>query len=298
MKSPFFINEVYGLGYWLKDYAYYPKSWPLFTFMDHGMALSDRVTPHEIENNAPLIFKFSPRTVALYRKASRKPVYTVVNPYIHYRRSRKITVSGAAKGTIFFVAHSTSDIDDLTDWEEYIRQLKQIPEQFHPIDVCLHPTDMDKGLDRIFEQHGYKVFTAGDLTSHLYTVNFYDILRNYRYSMSNILGSYFFYSVEMGIPFSFYGEEPKYFNKADHNIEKGNYTSYREFETFKKAKSLFSGFHATISGEQAAFVKYELGIQDTISRGKACWLVYKALFLYALRNPRTFIYKYLLRKYG
>ncbi|MET0394927.1 MAG: hypothetical protein ABW019_17415 [Chitinophagaceae bacterium] len=289
MKSPFFINEVYGLGYWLKDYAYYPKSWPLFTFMDHGMALSDRITPHEVENPAPLIFKFSPRAVKLYKKESRKPVYNIVNPFVHYRRSRKIGVTKEAKGTLFFVAHSTSEIDDLTDWEEYISQLKRIPEQFHPIDVCLHPTDMAKGLDRVFEQHGYKVYTASDLASYRYTINFYDILRNYRYSMSNILGSYFFYSVEMGIPFSLYGEEPKYFNKADKNIEQGNYTSYQHFDTYKKAKALFSGFHAAISPEQETFVTYELGIHDTISRGKACWLVYKALVLFALRQPRTFL---------
>lgn len=289
MKSPFFINEVYGLGYWLKDYARYPKSWPLFTYMDHGMVLSDKITPHEIENNAPIIFKFSPRLVALYRKESRKPVYNIVNPFVHYRRSRKIKISEAARGTIFFVAHSTSEIDDLTDWEEYINQLKNIPEQFHPIHVCLHPTDMNKGLNEIFEQQGYRVFTAGDLASYRYTINFYDILRNYRYSMSNLLGSYLFYSVEMGIPFSLYGEEPRYFNKSDGNIEKGNYESYRQYSTYKKAKELFSGFHTRISEEQAEFVGYEMGIHDTVSRFKSFWLVYKALFLYAIRNPRIFI---------
>jgi len=235
------------------------------------------------------MFKFSPRLVALYRKESRKPVYNIINPFVYYRRSRKINVSEAARGTIFFVAHSTSEIDDLTDWEEYINQLKKIPEQFHPIDVCLHPTDMNKGLNLIFEQHGYKIVTAGDLASYQYTINFYDILRNYRYSMSNLLGSYLFYSVEMGIPFSLYGEEPKYFNKADNNIEKGNYVSYKTDNTYRKAKGLFSGFYTVISKEQAEFVNYELGINDTISRGKACWLVYTAVFLFALRNPRMFL---------
>lgn len=34
--TPFWVNNVYSLGYWLKDYGYYPKCLPLCSYMDHG----------------------------------------------------------------------------------------------------------------------------------------------------------------------------------------------------------------------------------------------------------------------
>ncbi len=57
----------------------------------------------------------------------------------------------------------------------------------------------------IFISKGYKVVTAGNPHDNTYTQKFYAILKNYKYTMSNLIGSYTFYSVEMGIPFSLYG---------------------------------------------------------------------------------------------
>ncbi|NTW34198.1 MAG: hypothetical protein HGB12_16535, partial [Bacteroidetes bacterium] len=194
-KSPFWVNDIYSLGYWLKDYGYYPKSWPLFSFMDHGMTLSDKIFLMETENDAPLIFKFSPRTTNLYKKESKKPVYCLLNPSIHYRLKNKIVQSNVAKGTLFFVAHSTQEIDDLTDWGKFIRNMADIPAQYKPIDICLHNHDIAKGLDRIFISKGFNVVTAGNQYEVDYVQKFYKILRNYKYTMSNLIGSYVFYSL-------------------------------------------------------------------------------------------------------
>ncbi len=162
MKSPFWVNDVYSLGFWLRNYGFYPRNLPLFTYMDHGITLFDTISQHEIENDAPLIFKFSPRLVNEYKKVSKKPVYCLLNPSIHYRLKHKIEPSKKAKGTLFFVAHSTPAIDDLTNWNEFIINLENIPEQYNPIDICLHNHDIVKSLDNIFISKGYKVFTAGD----------------------------------------------------------------------------------------------------------------------------------------
>lgn len=287
MQSPFIVNEAYGLGYWLKDYGYYPKSLPLFTYMDHGVSFEDTIPPHEKENDAPLIFKFSQRSVEEYKKVSDKPVYCLLCPFIHYRIKNEIKKSDAANGTLFFVAHSTPDIDDYTNWNEFISNIGTIPEQFKPIDLCLYPTDIEKGLDRIFIENGFEVFTAGNAGSPNFTENFYSILKNYKYAMSNLLGSYTFYSVEMGIPFSLFGEEPKYHNKGDRNIELGSYNSYKEQPTYLKAVKLFEGFYPQITSEQLEFVNFELGKNHSISRTKASILLYAALIKYLAKHPES-----------
>jgi hypothetical protein len=282
---PYWVNNIYSLGYWLKDYGYYPKDLPLFTYMDHGMTLFDKIPPHEINNDAPLIFKFSPRLVEIYKQKTKKPVYNLLNPAIHYRNSQKVEKVVDAKGSLFFVAHSTPLIDDLTEWEPFIEYLKKIPQIFHPIDICLHYSDIKKGLGDIFSKHGYHVFCAGDVYSRDFINKFYDILRRYRFSLSNMVGSYTFYSVEMGIPFSLYGNEPKLINRGDENIESGIYESYKAQQSYQKAKELFSQMSIEISKEQAYFVNYELGKYSTISRRKASLLLYKAYLSYCIKQP-------------
>ncbi len=283
-KSPFFVNTVYSLGYWLKDYGYYPKNWPLYTYMDHGVALYDKIPPHEINNNAPIIFKFSVRQTEAYKKASKKPALTLLNPTIHCRQKNKISVSPSASGTLFFPAHTTELIDDNTAWDTFIDNLENVPEQFKPLHICLHPTDVRKGLDKIFENRGYPVFCAGSAYEDNFAENFYNILKNYRHTMSNLLGSYVFYSVEMGIPFSLYGEEPKFDNKGDNNIEKGAYTSYKLQPTYQRAVEMFTGFHEVITKQQQDFVTFELGKNNSISRMHASMLLYKAWFQYSVMS--------------
>ena len=289
-SSPFWVNNVYSLGYWLKDYGYYPKNWPLCNYIDHGVTLFDTIPPHETENDAPLIFKFSPRLVKEYKKVSKKPVYGLKNPTIHCRDVKNIEQTQNAHGTLYFPGHSTETIDDLTDWNVFIDSLENIPSNFKPIDVSLHPSDIKKGLDKIFIAKGYKVYTAGDAFLYDFAENMYNILKNYKYTMSNLLGSYVFYSVEMGIPFSLYGQEPQYINNGDPNVEKGAFTSYRKQPTYEKAVELFSGLCNSISNEQKEFVEYELGKKTSISRKKTFFLLYRAYFMYSFKHPRNFKY--------
>lgn len=290
ISFPFIVNETYSLGYWLKHYGHYPASLPLCTYMDHGMTLFDKIPPHELENDAPLIFKFSPRLVDIYKSQSKKPVYNLINPAVYYRNQKGITKSNEAKGTLFFIGHSTPDIDDHTDWDAFIDTLKQIPDQYQPIDICLHPADMQKKVDAVFSSKGFRVVSAGPGNAVGFIENFYSILKNYRFVFSNLTGSYTFYSVEMGIPFSLYGDEPRYFNRGDDNIEKGEYKSYKTQQSYQKAKKLFTGLHASITDEQKEFVEYELGKHTTVSRKKAAYLLYRSLFIYFIKHPEYFRY--------
>jgi hypothetical protein len=296
LTFPYVVNICYSLGHWLKDYGYYPKQMPLFTYMDHGMTLFDQIPPHEVRNDAPLIFKFAPRLVETYRKNYKKPVYNLLNPTIHFRQSQNIEKAEKAHGSLFYVGHSTPLIDDLTDWDNFIEDINALPQHFHPIDISLHPSDVEKGLGKVFEKKGFKVFCADKADSLNFIENFYEIIRKYKYALSNLIGSYTFYTVEMGIPFSLYGEEPKYLNKGDKNVEMGTYNSYKGQETYQKAEALFRGLNTTITKEQNHFVNLELGKYTTISRKKAAYLLYKAFLLYSIKHPANF--KYLKTFFG
>ena len=286
MKSPFWVNNIYGIGVWLKKFTFYPTWLPLCNYIEHGIILSDDVPKHEKETIAPLMFRHSPIKVETHKKISNKSIHCIISPFAFYRTSNKIQKKYKAKGTLYFPCHSTELVDDLTNWDSFIDDLNKIPEKYKPIDICLHHTDVVKGLDKIFISKGYKVFSAGNSTSQKFIEDFYDILKNYTFTMSNFIGSYTFYSVEMNIPFSLYGEEPKFFNKGDENIEMGEYTSYKKDSRRLIAQDLFQGFHSNINEKQKEFVDFQLGKTESISRIKASLLLYRALIIYSFKHPK------------
>tara|TARA_B100000963_G_scaffold335460_1_gene329598 strand:+ start:2031 stop:2906 length:876 start_codon:yes stop_codon:yes gene_type:complete len=282
MKSPFWVNEVYSLGFWLKKYSFYPSKLPLCNYLDHGVSLSDKIHKHEIKNNAPVIFKYSPFSVLNYKKVSQKPVYCVINPLIFYRK-KNIIKNQNSNGTLFFPAHSTDLIEDKINWGKLIIDLKSIPAEFQPVEICLHHNDFEKNIGKKFELEGFKVHTAGKVDCNYFAESFYSLINKFKFTMSNDIGTYTFYSVEMGIPFSLYGLKPNYFNNGDPNFEKGNKINHTKDKRRKKAENLFNGFHNHISADQREFVEIETGVKDSIGRFRACVILYYALISYYLR---------------
>lgn len=213
-KWLYWTAEVYSIGRHLRDYGFYPKWLPLNVYTGHGPGHPKdiKVMEHEINNDAYCHLPNSKKTIELYKKFSKKPCFQLYSPFVHYRRKNKIKQSPNAKGTLVFPAHSLPGFDNISDINEYIRQLKELPEEFKPVCVCLHMHDIHKDQQKIFLDNDIPVYTAGNAFDVRFAERFYDILKNFRYTMSNLAGSYVYYSVEMGIPFTIYGIKPKYLN--------------------------------------------------------------------------------------
>ena len=273
----FWTTKVYGFGKELRRYGYYPSFLPLCVYSSHGVTLSSEPAPHELNNLALVMLYFTPRPVNKYLQLSSKKCYSVVSPYVFYRRRKNIGQHDDKKGTLVFPAHSTPNIDDLSNMDIYISQLKTLPEKYAPLTICLHYHDMQKGLDKKFHDAGFEVVSVGNPNKRNFIKDFYEILRKYKYATSNSVGSYLFYATEMGIPFFLFGNAPQYFNKGDENVQKGVYDSYLKYDLTQKTILLFSEKRESVSQEQHFFVEKELGVHDSISRTKVSCLLYFSL---------------------
>lgn len=277
-KQLYWTAEVYSFGKYIRKYAYYPSFFPLYCYTDHGAGeYFDQIAKHEIESTAPVQFYNSPISTELFKKVSNKPCYTMLSPFVICRRMNKIEQSKNAKGTLAFPSHSTPDIDLVSDIEGYIEELKKLPEEFQPVSVCLHMHDINKGQHKIFMKHGFPVYTAGHALDCRFAERFYDILKNFKYTTSNLIGSYTYYSIEMGIPFSIYGNDPEYYNNADANLEKGEY-KYKESDGYQSFYKLLGGLNKKVTPEQKEFVERNLGIYDGLSRFEMAKVLYLAYF--------------------
>lgn len=255
-KWKYGITEQYSQGKIYREYANYPLWRPLYIYSEHGIEF-DIVYKHEIDNDAEAMFVFSDEKLINYQKECQKPVYKVMQPLVWYRNEHNLDQLPNAKGTLAFPAHSTPDCDAVFDVNEYINQLKQLPEDMHPICVCLFMTDVLKGLYKPFIDAGIPVYTAGNVWDVDFVDKYFGLLRNFKFSTSNCIGTYAFYSVEMGIPFSLYGQNCYYYNNTDPNFPKGLQTEKRPQEEY--AKSLFKGINKNITDKQLTFVLSKLG---------------------------------------
>lgn len=272
----YWTSEVYSFGNHIRDYAFYPKMLLLMSYCEHGVG-DEMIYNHEVENDASCMFVFSEKKCDDYRKTSSKPCYIIPAPFVWYRRKHHIEPLKIAKGTLAFPAHTTPEIELGSDIELYIQELKNLPEEFQPVCVCVHMHDVNKGQHKIFLEHNIPVYTIGNAFDYRFAERFYEILKNFKYTTSNMVGSYTYYSVEMGIPFSLYGDRPILMNKTDDNVEKGEY-KFLENESYMQSSILFAGLHTKITKEQKECVEKDLGLRGSANRLQIAKMLYLAYF--------------------
>lgn len=270
---PYWTAEVYGFGKLLRSYGYYPDFLPLCVFTDHSGGRTGGPLRIEIESDAPCQFFHSPRNVKAWKELSKKPCYVYYSPNVFYRRLNNIIQDSKAKGTIAFPGHLLDTTYDISDQYLYMQQLKDLPDLFQPVSICLHMHDINKGRHHIFLENGFDVYTAGHAYDYRFVERFYSIIRKFKFSTSNSIGSYTYYSVEMGIPFFTYGGRPIY---VDHNLQP--VISEVSRESYYAVHDIFVGPISSITDEQRNLVETDLGLRDGLSRARMSYVLYRSFF--------------------
>lgn len=273
----YWTSEVYSYGVHMRHYGYYPSFLPLCVYSDHGADGDSNVYMHELETDASHFLFHYKNKIQNFKTKSQKKVDCIMSLFAWYRRKHNIIQEKNAKGTIAFPAHSIPDIDDVSNIENYIELLKQLPEEFQPVCVCLHMHDINKGQHKIFQKHGIPTYTVGHAFDQRFAQRFYSILKHFKYSTSNSIGSNVFYSVEIGIPFFLYGQEPEYVNISNPNFDKGKVTMDYQKEIISRFET-YDNFTKTILTEQKKYVEDCLGINDGISRLELAKILYANYF--------------------
>lgn len=251
-------NELYSIGRLYREYAGYPQCLPVFTMSDHGVCW-DVAYPWEAEVEATDRFFWSEGKIRDFARLSDKHCHRVLQPLVWYRRKHGIERSADARGTIAFPSHACPWTECEFDVDAYIKVLKELPSEMQPVSVCIYWTDVQRGLAKPFLDAGLPVYTAGHSKDVRYVDRFYDLLRHFRYTTGNALGTYTFYSVEMGIPFSLVGPDYCYLDISADGAER----KVQEKPPVKQSlEDLFRGIFREITEEQRRKVSEQLGGED------------------------------------
>ncbi len=268
--------EIYSFGRHIRDYAGYPAYLPLHVYTDHGAGMYyNGIPPHELNSGAYCQFYHSPENVRAFRKLSNRPCYTMLSPFVHYRRKNGIAPAPDAHGTLAFHAHSTPNLSAEMDLRIYMDMLRSLPDRCQPVGVMLHMHDVEKGVHSIYIKNGFPVYTAGNVADYRFAERFYEVLRHFRYATSSVPGSYMYYAVEMGVPFFLYGNSPVFYNHGDPNYAHGLY-SLNDIPGYRKMCAMFMDMEDNVTAEQKTFAEYHLGVHDCVSPAKMNQLLWDA----------------------
>lgn len=251
------------------NYAGFNRKLPIPFLMEHSWYLSDELMNSDLKQNPKFMIVASKRRKKVWDEKSKVPTAIFGAPFVRYRHLAKITQAPDAKGTIAFPAHSGHlPCEGFEfDWKEYARTLKSLPDEYQPVDVCLHPNDIEDGADKILENEGLKVISATTYNPNQeFMQNFYEILRQYKYSTSNDISSSAMYAVELGLPFFLYGKYPTYsINEDGWDCPKGTFSENLAPEYIATSKIMPHEPTTKISKELKEYVDAEMGVYDCIS---------------------------------
>jgi hypothetical protein len=285
------LSEIYSMGLNYRMFSNYSMCLPLCVYSDHGVG-NDDVNSGNIKvvpKNVSVIFAFSAKRVKKLQQFFKVPCYKVTAPAIHYRR-KHVKQEKSAQGTIVFPVHSTPNTFLDFNIDDYIKSLQELPGYMHPVCVCLYMQDVNNGMHIKFIEKGVPVYTAGHVYDERFMKRFYAILKNFKYSISNEMGSYAYYSCEMGIAFSLYGDKPKIIN-IDNPYELSGEIKC-DSDHYNEGNRLFSSLNTVVSSEQQKHVSECLGLDSSLSAKEVRNVLYKA-FIKKACSPK-FIVKFII----
>lgn len=218
----FWTSELYSFGKCFREQLNWPNWLPLPFYSDHGVCLLSSFQSHEKNNKSLYHLTWAYPRYKCLSKYNNKNVIRTIYPWITYRRNKKYSIKDDAKGTIIFYAHSNNgiDIQEFND-DEYIKTLKSLPEKYHPLVICLHQHDINKGIHLKLRKYNIPIITMGYTYSPYFVDRFYEIVSHFKNATSSSGGSELFTTTEFGLNYFIIGQPPTYINRSNKENEIG-----------------------------------------------------------------------------
>jgi len=200
------MNQAYGLGGMFRQLASVPEHEPLGFAYEHVMPFDpDKVLACDLNDMLPVFLTSNPRHVEPLRQAGiERPIAAGFG--IHYaqaalERTGTWPPPSSRQGTLAFPAKSTIGFNRSFDYAAYAAYLKNLPEEYQPVAVCIYWKDYLQGRHKAYLDAGIPVYSCGSFFDPLFFWRFIELCSLFRYSCSNSIASSYPLSVHCGCHF-------------------------------------------------------------------------------------------------
>ncbi|WP_124573749.1 hypothetical protein [Herminiimonas sp. KBW02] len=297
-------TEVYSFGKCFRYLSKYPRIFPLYCQADHGVGLESLLQVHELNESERIHFTWNPVKAERFKDSTHPQVVRIPHPWIGYRKGLNIKRKDQPSGTIVFFTHLAPGLVwEGHDSDEYFSSLRNLPEKFQPVVLCLHMHDINAGHHKELRRHGFPLVTAGNSSSTMFVDRFYNLIKNYSYATSQDWGSQVAYCVELGVPYFFMGSIPKLINLSHPGQVIGEVPRYQDEKhehLVLQAERLFRSPVDQVTLEQATFVRSMLGLDSKLNQADISKILWGEFYAHWRNWPQMLkpIASHLLRKMG
>lgn len=284
-------SEWYGTGTVLRKYLYYPKILPIRIRITHGPSVWDQVTDHFIEAKEYYSALYSRRLTLNFEERTSRKCFQFQSPFWIYYKKNRNKFKSSKSGTIFFLSHSTFWTEVETSHQSVIGYLNNLPKSMLPISICMHFVDIQKKRHIPFLDAGFRIYTAGNWENKWFIHNFFEIVSNYKYAVSNTFGSQFLYCTMIGVKSIIY---QKITTSVVHQEDTNEIAAYDKGYSFLRQNEVVSAFldkSDTITSLQQSIVEEELGIKEGLSMFNMSFVLYKAYIQWKVFRVLSYLLK-------
>jgi len=266
-------NDFYGHAAIIKQYCGLEQTYQLPGIIPHGPNPSEKVWNREINHPIPFFLLYSKQQQENYARHSNKRSFIIGSPIYyaqHIIREELSRIREKACGTIVFPSHSTHHITTEYNQAIFIEFLESLPQNNHPITICLYWRDIQLRRHIDYMNAGFNCTTAGHMYDKQFIFRLLRLMASHKYAITNTYGSSSIYCASLSIPVYLFEQsiEKKAAreNQSSHLIKEISPSA----QLLQITKTFFDACKSTHSEhilQQNEFAKYLLGY-DSILKAK------------------------------
>lgn len=226
-------NDFYGHAYLIKKYCRISEKSSLPGIYPHGLSISDKVWAPELRHPIPFLLLKSKSQSDVYSKYSNKDSWIIGAP--NYYAAKLIEnelkeIQSKAEGTLVFPYHSTHHVSNNYDFVGFVKYLKNLPEKFKPITICLGWRDIQLKMHERYLAHGFECTTAGHMYDQEFIFRLLRIIASHKSAIINELGTAAFYCAALNLPVMLFKQtietKPARPDQPAHLLQEAQLSSY------------------------------------------------------------------------
>jgi hypothetical protein len=200
-SKKYFLSTGYGLMDVYLQVARLPANYKFKVNVLHGIFLEmsacglRRSEAANLSTVGTFVHNQHDRDLLVKTFDGKKRFFVAPHPF-HYVAAhyRSLIKDLKRNGSIFFWPHTLKDAPARVPVGLTIDRLKNMPEDYHPIDVCLHPNDISDLLVKTLISKGFQVISAGLSHDQLFMHRLFWLISRRAYCISADYGSHIFFS--------------------------------------------------------------------------------------------------------
>ena len=273
-------TEIYGFGKIYRHYAFWPKFMPIPLSGTHGITLTNRLQPSEINSKSRYFLTFS-KLIYLNDLNIEKRIILVRHPYLSIKPEP--LESNLIKGTLVFIPHTIDNMErEFYDFDKYIAEIRSsFPS---PIVLCLQIHDIKNGFIDRMRKYNLPIVTLGDSLNYDYAKNFIETILHFKFLTSTNLGSQVLLSKYFGCNYVIFGDKMKF--KSD-NVE---FLHEMEAEQLHNLETYLTQPNQLSEEEWAELYRNFLGFEEPLKRLTLFFLFVKETIFFFPEIVKEFIW--------